>query len=167
VTRSSNLKFTSDTNKARSSMEKFPDHVEPLDGQPPYMYSMSPTIAGNGYANGPPAVDRWQPRRDSAFRGTSWNASASTGGRGHGRQKSLSDAFHTIRTRKASVSANVHEISDALKAPVSPRLIVRNSQIPQNIPHTDAPVTVDPLHYLVFVECPYQHLLEVYTQRVS
>lgn len=36
----------------------------------------------------------------------------------------MSDAFRTIRTRKASVSANVHEIGDALKAPVSPKLVV-------------------------------------------
>ena len=42
----------------------------------------------------------------------------------HGRQKSLSDAFKTIRTRRASVSANAHEIADALKAPVSFKLIV-------------------------------------------
>lgn len=42
----------------------------------------------------------------------------------HGRQKSLSDAFKTIRTRRASVSANAHEIADALKAPVSIKLIV-------------------------------------------
>lgn len=42
----------------------------------------------------------------------------------HGRQKSLSDAFKTIRTRRASVSVNAHEIADALKAPVSVKLIV-------------------------------------------
>ncbi len=42
----------------------------------------------------------------------------------HGRQKSLSEAFKTIRTRRASVSANAHEIADALKAPVSVKLIV-------------------------------------------
>lgn len=36
----------------------------------------------------------------------------------------MTDAFRTIRTRKASVSANVHEVADALKAPVSPMLVV-------------------------------------------
>jgi solute carrier family 35, member E1 len=49
------------------------------------------------------------------------------GGASYGRQKSLSDAFRTIRTRRASVGANAHEIAEALKAPVSPKLIVRNS----------------------------------------
>lgn len=42
----------------------------------------------------------------------------------HGRQKSISEAIKTIRTRKGSVSANAAEIADALKAPVSVRLIV-------------------------------------------
>jgi solute carrier family 35 protein E1 len=129
TTRVSNLKFPGDTNKAnmRSSMEQFPDHVEPADAQSPYKYSSSPTHTGNGYANGAPPLDRWQTRRDSAVRGTAWgNGSTGTGGRGHDKQKSLSDAFRTIRGRGTSVSANVHEIGDALKAPVSPRLVVRN-----------------------------------------
>ncbi|KAE8440380.1 hypothetical protein EG329_008184 [Mollisiaceae sp. DMI_Dod_QoI] len=102
-------------------MEQFPDHVESLDGSSPYTQT-SPTIA-NGYTVSPVSAERWQPRRDSQLKGASWaNGTASTGGR-HGRQKSLSEAFKTIRTRRGSVSANVHEIGDALKAPVSPMLI--------------------------------------------
>ncbi|KAG9236145.1 triose-phosphate transporter family-domain-containing protein [Amylocarpus encephaloides] len=123
ATRVSSLGFPGDANKAsiRSPMEKFPDHTEPPDGQTPSnKYPPNPIHTGNGYGN-----DRWQPRRDSAMRGAGWsNGTAGTGARGHDRQKSLSDAFKTIRTRRASVSANVHEISDALKAPVSPRLII-------------------------------------------
>jgi solute carrier family 35 protein E1 len=129
ATRVSNFKFLGDTNKPnmRSSMEQFPDHVEPTDAQSPYNYSASPTRNGKGYTNGAPSLDRWQPRRDSGVRGSAWgNGSTSTGGRGHDRQKSLSDALRTIRGRGGSVSANVHEIGDALKAPVSPRLVVRN-----------------------------------------
>lgn len=103
-------------------MEKFPD-VDSVDGQS--SYAPSPQ-APNGFNNGPPPADRWQPRRDSALRGSGWaNGQPSTGGR-HGRQKSLGDAIRTIRTRRASVSANVHELGDALKAPVSPKLIVCN-----------------------------------------
>lgn len=136
ATRLSSLKLPGerDRSASRSSMEKFPDHIEPLDGQSSYKYPSSPTHTGNGYANGPPAVDRFPPRRESAIRGAAWNSSnngtATTGGRGHGRQKSLSDAFKTIRARNASVSANVHEIGDALKAPVSPKLIVRHPPSP-------------------------------------
>ncbi|KAL1602391.1 hypothetical protein SLS60_005807 [Paraconiothyrium brasiliense] len=65
--------------------------------------------------------DRWQPRRDQRARG---NSSAHGPTTRHGRQKSLSEAFRTIRTRKASVSQNAHEIADALKAPVSPTLVM-------------------------------------------
>ena len=43
----------------------------------------------------------------------------------HVPQKSLSDAIRTIRTRKGSVSANAQELAEALKAPVSFKLIVR------------------------------------------
>jgi solute carrier family 35 protein E1 len=48
----------------------------------------------------------------------------------HGRQKSLTEAINTIRTRKASMSQNAHEIADALKAPVSPKLVVSLSFTP-------------------------------------
>lgn len=88
----------------------------------------------NGMSNGistaqpayPPA-DQWRPRKDSNVR---WNMptangySSSSHGHGHTRQKSLGEALRTIRTRSASTSQNVHEIADALKAPVSPMLIV-------------------------------------------
>jgi solute carrier family 35 protein E1 len=126
-TRVQSFKFPAENRTTlRTSMEKFPDHVESLDGS--YSTSPEPTIA-NGYTASPVSADRWQPRRESNLKGSgsSWtNGSASTGGR-HGRQKSLSEAFRAIRTRRASVSANVHEIGDALKAPVSPMLIVCNS----------------------------------------
>ena len=82
-------------------------------------------------ANGGTPNGRWQPRRDSHVawvnghvNGTGIGAAT---GRSHGRQKSLSDAIRTIRTRRGSVSANAHEIADALKAPVSVKLIVRTS----------------------------------------
>ncbi len=66
--------------------------------------------------------NRWQPRKDDNL---VWgNGQGYNPGPRHGRQKSLSDAFKTIRTRRASVSANAHEIADALKAPVSVKLIV-------------------------------------------
>lgn len=42
----------------------------------------------------------------------------------HKSRKSISEAIATIRTRNASVSANAHELAQALRAPVSYRLIV-------------------------------------------
>ena len=66
--------------------------------------------------------DRWQHKRDNHV---AWGNSPVKGPpRSHGRQPSLSDAIRTIRTRKGSVSANAHEIAEALKAPVSIKLIV-------------------------------------------
>jgi len=52
------------------------------------------------------------------------DGSNKTGGTRHGRQKSLSEAIRTVRTRKMSVSQNAHEIAEALKAPVSTKLVV-------------------------------------------
>ena len=108
-------------------MEKFPE-METLDGQSLYTASSMRT---NGYINDVPSVDGWQPRRYSGLRDPPrTNGQTSTGGKEHGKQKSLGDAFRTIRTRSGSVSANVHEISDALKAPISPKLIVRSPPLP-------------------------------------
>jgi solute carrier family 35, member E1 len=105
-------------------MEKFPDHNEtfvfPAEGR-----ARSPNKS-NGLSNGHNQTqERWQPLKDGAVGGSQWmNGKASSGGGPHGRQKSLSDAFRTIRTRRASVSANAQEIAEALKAPVSPKLVV-------------------------------------------
>ncbi|KAL8918960.1 MAG: hypothetical protein Q9208_007070 [Pyrenodesmia sp. 3 TL-2023] len=70
--------------------------------------------------------DKWQARKDHhvVWGNGHVNPTPSKHGHGHGRQKSISEAIHTIRTRKGSVSANAAELADALKAPVSVRLIV-------------------------------------------
>ena len=70
--------------------------------------------------------DRWQSKKDHHIAWGNGHVKGAT--RGHGRQPSLSEAIRTIRTRKGSVSANAQEIAEALKAPVSIRLIV-SSQI--------------------------------------
>ncbi|KAG9242181.1 triose-phosphate transporter family-domain-containing protein [Calycina marina] len=102
----------------RTSMEKFPDMI--LDDA--HIYSSPATANVKGYAiNGLPPREPWQSRKESLR----WSQDQTyNGDKGQSRQKSLSDAFRMIRTRKGSVSANVHEISDALKAPVSPKLVV-------------------------------------------
>lgn len=52
----------------------------------------------------------------------------------HRPRKSISETITTIRKRNASMSANAHDIAEALKAPVSYKLIVREP--PCNIlPH--------------------------------
>ena len=82
--------------------------------------SFSPQVIPR--ANGSVHSARWQSRKDNH---TIWgNAHANGSAPRHGRQKSLSDAIRNIRTRQGSVSANAQEIAEALKAPVSYRLVV-------------------------------------------
>lgn len=115
--RSPNLATIGEADGNSHMMEKFPEHLDAH--MPNGTRSTSPRRA-NGHLNGG-AGDRWVPRRASnQARGVRWDQSPY----GHGRQKSLSDAIRTIRTRHGSVSQNAQEIADALKAPVSPRLIV-------------------------------------------
>ncbi|KAG6030076.1 hypothetical protein E4U41_000210 [Claviceps citrina] len=120
-------------------MEKFPDHIDATRLSTGTNRSPSPLRPASGY--GLPYGNHMTPadRRPAAplakyhqngsaangqVQGLSpWSASNGSA-RGHGRQKSLSDAFRTIRTRKGSVSQNAHEIADALRAPVSPKLVI-------------------------------------------
>ncbi|KAF5547431.1 hypothetical protein FPHYL_10228 [Fusarium phyllophilum] len=96
-------------------MEKFPDFIDTPLGESPSESPLNPP----GWANGAPPrpSDRWRPVSKSD---NGW----STAPRGHNRQKSLTDAIRTIRGRNGSVSQNAHEIADALRAPVSPKLII-------------------------------------------
>jgi solute carrier family 35 protein E1 len=98
-------------------MEKFPDFVDTPLGESPADSPLNTPAWANGAP--PRPSDRWLPvsRQDN-----NWSAAS----RGHGRQKSLTDAIRTIRGRNGSVSQNAHEIADALRAPVSPKLIVRS-----------------------------------------
>jgi hypothetical protein len=86
----------------------------------------SPMPQPLGLPNHMHSHERWQARRGSSnVNGWTPNAGGPVGR--HGRQKSLSEAIRTVRGRRGSVTQNAHEIADALKAPVSGRLIVRCS----------------------------------------
>lgn len=111
------------SNEPRMSIEKFPDidttYVGPADDASP----ASARSNGSLSASTPP-IDRWHARREREPLPSNWQGKQTNfAPTGRARQKSLSDAFRTIRTRKGSVSANAHEIAEALKAPVSPKLI--------------------------------------------
>ncbi|KAG5981174.1 hypothetical protein E4U54_006673, partial [Claviceps lovelessii] len=118
-------------------MEKFPDHIDsPQMANDGTNRSSSPLRPSSGYGLPNGNNMTYSDRRAapisklqngnvaySQHQGLSpWSASNGSA-RGHGRQKSLTDAFRTIRTRKGSVSQNAHEIADALRAPVSPKLV--------------------------------------------
>ncbi len=84
--------------------------------------SRSPLPSVAATPNGTIPSSRWQPRKDAS---THWNNGSLRGsGSRHGRQKSLSDALETIRTRSGSVTVNAQELAGALKAPISPKLVV-------------------------------------------
>jgi solute carrier family 35, member E1 len=73
------------------------------------------------------ANSRWTARRPSGRVGWSDAGNglpSSYGGARHARQKSLSEAIRNIRARRASMGQNALEIADALKVPVSPKLVV-------------------------------------------
>lgn len=94
-------------------MEKFPDHID------------APTTGSTGTTSGPDLNGTASTQHAPPGRWLSKNGSARLGlPNGRDRQKSLSDAFRTIRARNGSVSQNAHEIADALRAPLSPKLIV-------------------------------------------
>jgi solute carrier family 35, member E1 len=109
---------------AASGTEKFPE-LSPLTGNDVFVGRTSPNsfspVAPQLATNGTIFQDHWQPRRDSRQQ---WSTGPLSGHARHGRQKSLSEAIRTIRTRRGSVSQNAHELADALRAPVSPKLIV-------------------------------------------
>ncbi|KIV99139.1 uncharacterized protein PV09_09170 [Verruconis gallopava] len=70
------------------------------------------------------ASSHWQSRRNSRAQASQSHIRLPSRGRGHGRQRSLSEAIQIIRERNGSMSQNAQEIADALKAPVSPRLVI-------------------------------------------
>ena len=168
-------------------MEKFPD-MDPTTMMNDHFdsnnRSASPRKAMNGgggfaYANGNGTTNlngsamlngaRWNPRRESLSRGVRWNGTAqqpSTSPYGHGRQKSLSDAIRTIRTRHGSVSQNAHEIADALKAPVSPKLIVRRAALISPLETRLTLTLAGSVYTVVHVVRAYKHVVEIHPQRL-
>jgi solute carrier family 35, member E1 len=73
----------------------------------------------------PETRDIWPARKSSNGSSGRRHPNGHAGGSTRGTQKSISEAFEIIRTRRGSVSANAQEIAEALKAPVSFKLIVR------------------------------------------
>ena len=127
--RSDNAKFPDfETIGSPVPRERLSIHEEELIGTSPNRRTSSPFVFPK--TNGVLHSERWQARKENHV---NWsNGQVNGGGSRHGRQKSLSDAIRTIRTRKGSVSANAHEIAEALKAPVSFRLIVRGLCTPHS-----------------------------------
>lgn len=94
-----------------SPLDKFPT----IDEETPDSSSETPVhLSTKSIKYAPSRL--WQPRRTASIPRLGIGAK-------HRPRKSISETFGTMRTR--SVSANAQEIAEALKAPVSYRLIVR------------------------------------------
>lgn len=106
---------------AIQSFPTFADDYPPISPTPELQqqHQQYPrSILANGRANGGPVAPKWQPRRSSKV---SWGANVHGG---HERQKSISDAIGKIRDRRGSITEQAVDVAEALKVPVSPRLVV-------------------------------------------
>lgn len=116
-------KSFSDSNSGGSGIgetEKFPDfdpgQTSFLSAQPPGQQRQNGFPSGNGDSYS----GRWHPRRDSRVK---WGLrEAASGSSNHTKTNSITSAVH--RMRSASMSHNAHEIAEALRAPISWKLIV-------------------------------------------
>ncbi|KAK4889721.1 hypothetical protein LTR27_011522 [Elasticomyces elasticus] len=105
--------------------EAYDFHEEALEDISEIPRDRTPKPLDHALPNALHSSERWPGRKSS--RAQQWSAlsnGAAGGGMRHGRQKSLSEAIKTVRTRKMSISETAHEVADSLKAPVSMRLVV-------------------------------------------
>lgn len=105
------------------SLERFPDHDESISTQGLEQFYRQSPVRQNGHASIPPPEGLQRIDSGIPMNGP-FKARKQTGRSKHTRQPSLSDALKNISTRRGSVSSGVHEITESLKAPVSPKLIV-------------------------------------------
>lgn len=118
-----NTKSHADTyaDPSQGATEKFPDFdggLAPSNGLGAGSRWQNGNGNGNGYTNGGTSpTERWHARRDSRVK---WEPPQTH--HGHGRQPSITHAIRHMRS--GSMSQNAHEIADALRAPVSYKLIV-------------------------------------------
>lgn len=147
---------TSSPQSMTSPIDKFPpfndesyDAATELGGSP-----LNPTVR---YAPN----DFWQPRKAGHI---AWEYAKGSRGSKHRPRKSISEAISTIRTRNASVSANAHELAEALRAPVSYKLIVRCS-VPLIFYGIVTYLSIDTLPCLVHDLGSYEYVVQVHSER--
>lgn len=109
---------TSTTQPVSSPVDQFPPYEETLDSA---VGSGRPTTNTNASVKYAPS-ETWEPRKSSFY--SRDHANGSLRNPKHRPRKSISEAISTIRTRNGSVSANAQELAEALRAPVSYRLVV-------------------------------------------
>lgn len=154
----------------RADTFKFPDFDQSISIGDPLVTQEEerdrvPSPRPRSKPNGSLYGDRWQHRRDNHIAWDNGHATVPSGPSRHKRQPSLSDAIRTIRTRKGSVSANAHEIAEALKAPISFKLIVGSTNFTNSQKsHSHRLAT---LHHLVHELRPHKYFLQIHPQHIS
>jgi solute carrier family 35 protein E1 len=103
--------------------------TSPIDQFPPFDEGLYQKTTESGEPQSNPTSkhepsDHWQPRK-AGYLPRDYTKGPIRPPK-HRSRKSISEAITTIRTRNASVSANAQELAQALRAPVSYRLIVRS-----------------------------------------
>ena len=148
--------------------EKFPDFQDSQSGD--YFPKFHEGEVGrNGAArtssptksNGVLYNQRWQIRKDNHLAWGDGHLHVASP-RQHERHRSISDTFRNIRTRKASVSENAQEIAEALKAPISFKILVSVPVV--SIMHQLTRVS-DAMPYMVLELGLDQYFLQVHSQR--
>ena len=109
----------SDPQPMSSPIDKFPAYEDTSD----IIGSTRPTRSASVKYG---ANELWEPRKASFYSRDPANGTLRN--HKHRPRKSISEAISTIRTRNGSMSANAHELAEALRAPVSYRLTVRSSR---------------------------------------
>lgn len=106
-------------------------NTTPLDKFPPFEEGtpttlLTPTNRRFSHSQRDGLNDMWQPRQPAHI---TWQRPNGLDASKHRPRKSISDAITTIRTRNASMSANAQELAEALKAPISYKLIVSRNDL--------------------------------------
>lgn len=99
--------------------EKFPDFDAASLGPGTTTQRHAGHVSGSEAS---PPNEGWTPRRASHGIWSATDDQAKAGAYGHRRQRSITSAIRHLRS--GSVSQNAHEIADALRAPISYKLIV-------------------------------------------
>lgn len=111
--------FQSSAANGSSPLDKFPPFVDHMSTGPHDPPPTQPSDARATLASHPNNSDFWQPRKPGGH--VLWDQSARLPK--HRPRKSISEAISTIRSRNASMTANAQEIAEALRAPISYKLI--------------------------------------------
>lgn len=101
-------------------------------------------------------VSNWPARRSSR---TGWEDRNGGGLQKHQPKRSVSEAFENLRQRRGSISANTQELAEALKAPISYKLIVSKSIVVAE--RSPILICAGTLCGLVHDLSPHKHVLKV------